>query len=185
MKTVPLEEFERLQLKYSYGIFSGLAYEVEEVKKVLGFWLKYMPFYLDIKLYPGRWKTNDYLSILIMDETKDNDLGKVMEKFLPFTATSQPKNIAAEFFIFLEENSESPKIREMATTALKIIEEDHGKDYLSNIRNIFKEGVEAKVKEGVKKRVKEEVKAEIEGGVKKRPKEEVKEGIKMQGKKEV
>ncbi|EGG04463.1 uncharacterized protein MELLADRAFT_64904 [Melampsora larici-populina 98AG31] len=139
-----LNKFEMYQSEYSYGISSYWAYEVEDIRKVLGFWSTYMPFHFDIQFHPGSWKPYSFLAFLIMDKTKDNDLEKLMKRFLPITATCEPSTVLVAFLEFLEHNSESQRLRTKARDALKIIESEHQQEKVDS-EEVFKKKAKMEV----------------------------------------
>lgn len=116
-----------------------------------------MPFYLDIQYHPGEWKPYTLLATAIMDKAEENDLEKLMKRFLPITATWDPSTVLVAFLKFLEHNSESQSLRKKARDALEEIEIDYQEQYPSEIRRTIKEEVQEEIEEGFKKKAKKEV----------------------------
>ncbi|KAH9819445.1 hypothetical protein DFH28DRAFT_1080100 [Melampsora americana] len=134
-----LKHFEKQQSKYSYGISSGLAYDLEKVKKVLEFWMKYMPFYLDINFHPGSWKPHVFFCSMITDTTENNDFEEVMQHFLPITIKWDPESIIIRFLLFLRKNSNSDTLKDQAQNALTYIQNEFAEENPSKLDWVIKE----------------------------------------------
>ncbi|EGG11840.1 uncharacterized protein MELLADRAFT_58871 [Melampsora larici-populina 98AG31] len=118
-----LLEFFTYQAEYDYGIYDQYFIEPhDDIRKTLVFWVKYMPFYLKMRMNEDTWNWQCLMEAIIVSDPKGDHLEPIMQKFLRLPPpSSTKKNLIVRFLEFLLKKTKHGDLREVAQQGLEEI----------------------------------------------------------------